>query len=594
MNNTLQALYFGNVALDRERARKVGIYGRVSTQHEAQVDALGNQMQWYEDQTKYHPNWTIVERYIDEGITGTLAKKRPAFMRMISDAKNGKFDLIVTREVCRFARNTVDTLMITRELKNYGVEIFFVSDNIWTMDGDGELRLSIMATMAQEESRKISERVLAGQAMSRANGVLYGNGNIIGYDLDKVKHTYVINEEQAVAIRTIYELYSQGYGEKKIVNELCARGCKDSNGKVSWSCAKVSRILRNATYMGYIGYNKSKVNNYLEKKRINNLDTDSFIYVKGDFEPIISEELWRTCERIRKDRICVSRMPNGEERRKGTQRTKLLWVSKLRCRCGSSYRRYKWRVLADGTPVYGYSCNKRVVNPTRTFVLKNNLTEQLSCDAISIPEWKLEMMAKFIFDRVWGDQKEAVLKACQLIENSQAMIKNTISFEACDLQHRLEKAKKRKRRYAVMYADGDLVREEYQSLCAEADEEIRQLEIKGESSQAEPTPASLNISQIRKALEQIVDVSGPSLDNGLIEQFVEVVTPIQNYAFRWKLNFDKPKMQSERADLSNPSDPPIMQFTISFEEAKAYRKSNKMSTQFRERDWTDLSVEVYL
>ena len=101
-------------------------------------------------------------------------------------------------------------------------------------------------------------------------------------------------------------------------------------------------------------------------------------------------------------------------------------------------------------------------------------------------------------------------------------------------------------------------------------------------------------SQIRKALEQIVDVSGPSLDNGLIEQFVEVVTTIQNYACRWKLNFDKPKMLSERADLSNPSDPPIMQFTISFEEAKAYRKSNKMPTQFRERDWTDLSVEVYL
>ena len=103
-------------------------------------------------------------------------------MQMISDAKRGKFDLIVTREVCRFARNTVDTLQLTRELRNFGVEVFFVSDNIWTMDGDGELRLSIMATMAQEESRKISERVLAGQKISRQNGVLYGSGNIIGYD----------------------------------------------------------------------------------------------------------------------------------------------------------------------------------------------------------------------------------------------------------------------------------------------------------------------------------------------------------------------------------------------------------------------------
>lgn len=213
MNSFARTYLFGNTALDPERERKVAIYGRVSTQHEAQIDALGNQMQWYEDQLNYHPNWKVIDRYIDEGLTGTLAKKRPSFMRMIEDAKDGKFDLIVTREVCRFARNTVDTLMITRDLRNYGVEVFFVSDNIRTMDGDGELRLSIMATMAQEESRKISERVRAGQATSRANHVLYGNGNIIGYD--RVGATYVINDEQAETIRTIYNLYSKGYGEKK-------------------------------------------------------------------------------------------------------------------------------------------------------------------------------------------------------------------------------------------------------------------------------------------------------------------------------------------------------------------------------------------
>ena len=141
----MQQLYFGNLALDPNRQRQIVYFGRVSTEHEAQLEALEKQMQWYEDQTKYHPNWTVVGRYIDEGITGTLAKKRPAFMRMIEDARQGKFDLIVTREVCRFARNTVDTLVLTRELKTYGVEVYFVSDNIWTMDGDGELRLTIMA-----------------------------------------------------------------------------------------------------------------------------------------------------------------------------------------------------------------------------------------------------------------------------------------------------------------------------------------------------------------------------------------------------------------------------------------------------------------
>ena len=133
---------------DRNRARQVGIYGRVSTEHEAQLSALENQLQWYNDQVRYHPNWTVYDRYIDEGITGTQAKKRPAFLRMLEDARKGKFDLIVTREVCRFARNVVDTLVVTRELKSIGVEVYFIDDNIWTMDGDGELRLSLMATSA--------------------------------------------------------------------------------------------------------------------------------------------------------------------------------------------------------------------------------------------------------------------------------------------------------------------------------------------------------------------------------------------------------------------------------------------------------------
>lgn len=240
------------ILADRERERTIVYYGRVSTEHEAQLSALENQLQWYDDQSKYHPNWKVLRKYIDEGITGTQAKKRPAFLKMLEDAKNGQFDLIVTREVCRFARNTVDTLVTTRELKKIGVEVYFVEDNIWTMDGDGELRLTIMATLAQEESRKTSERVRAGQKISRDNGVLYGNGNILGYD--RVGDTYVINEEQAETVRLIYNLYSQGLGFKKIINELVSQHRKDSYGLVRWECTKISRILHNATYKGYMGY----------------------------------------------------------------------------------------------------------------------------------------------------------------------------------------------------------------------------------------------------------------------------------------------------------------------------------------------------
>lgn len=185
-----------NLAKSRNRqSRKVVFYGRVSTEHEEQVNALKNQMQWYDELARSFPEWDIIERYVDEGITGTQANKRPEFMRMIADAVAGKFDLIVTREVSRFARNTIDCLDMTRRLKNYNVEVFFVQEGIWTMENEGEMNLTIRAMVAQEESRKMSERVKAGQEISRANGVLYGNGNVLGYD--RVGSTYVINEDQA-------------------------------------------------------------------------------------------------------------------------------------------------------------------------------------------------------------------------------------------------------------------------------------------------------------------------------------------------------------------------------------------------------------
>lgn len=589
----MQQLYFGNLALDPNRQRQIVYYGRVSTEHEAQLEALEKQMQWYEDQTRYHPNWTVVGRYIDEGITGTLAKKRPAFMRMIEDAKQRKFDLIVTREVCRFARNTVDTLVLTRELKNYGVEVYFVSDNIWTLDGDGELRLTIMATLAQEESRKISERVRAGQAVSRENGVLYGNGNIIGYD--RVDGTYVINPEQAATIRTVFELYAQGFGQKEIVNELTRRGCKDGNGNVKWSCVKISRILRNATYMGYVCYNKSKVNNFLEKKRIKNLDEDTFVLKKGDFEPIVSEALWRRCECIRKSRIQKYQMPSGEERRRGTRIPQHLWVKKLRCRCGSGYNRFKWRVLQDGTPIYGYQCNYRTQSPAKSFVEKNHLTGQKSCDAISICEWKLDLMAKRIFEQLWGDQREAVLKACQMVESCMAAVAMQSDAGNAELQRKANKLEQRILNLGQMRADGELTKEQFHKLYSQATKELEALQSKMGGQSNEPESASrFDLDKIKKGLSQMVDISTPRISEALIEEFVEVITPVKNHHYRWKLNFGESKTPQERSNLLEPENPPVLAFTIDLETARKFRYANGLPTQFRKRDWNDLTVEVYL
>ena len=204
------------------------MYARVSTEHEAQINALENQLEWYKIECSRHSDWEIVEVYVDQGITGTQAQKRPEFLRMMEDAQKGKFDLIITREVSRFARNTVDTLSYTRELKARGVDVFFINDGINTATNDAELRLTIMSSMAQDESRKISERVKAGQKISREKHVLYGSGNILGYRREN--GTYVPDPDQAETVRLIFQMYSTGEnGLVKIVNELYRLGRLDAS-----------------------------------------------------------------------------------------------------------------------------------------------------------------------------------------------------------------------------------------------------------------------------------------------------------------------------------------------------------------------------
>ena len=229
---------------------RVAVYARVSTEHEAQINALENQLEWYKIECSRHSDWEIVEVSVDQGITGTQAQKRPEFLRMMEDARKDKFDLIITREVSRFARNTVDALSYTRQMKAMGVDVLFINDGINTAADDGELRLSLMSSMAQDESRKISERVKAGQKISRERHILYGNGNILGFRREN--GTYVPEPEQAETVRLIFQMYSSGkVGLQKIVAELYRLGRLDAGGHVSWDASKVSRVLHNATYKGY-------------------------------------------------------------------------------------------------------------------------------------------------------------------------------------------------------------------------------------------------------------------------------------------------------------------------------------------------------
>lgn len=520
---------------DRNRQRRVSIYGRVSTEHEAQLSALENQMQWYDDQAKYHPNWTVVEKYIDEGITGTQAKKRPAFLRMLEDARSGKFDLIVTREVCRFARNVVDTLVVTRELKNIGVEVFFIDDNIWTMDGDGELRLSLMATLAQEESRKTSERVKAGQKISRDNGVLYGNGNILGYD--RVGDTYVINEEQAETVRMIFDLYLQGYGSMKIANILTERKRKTASGLVKWSISNIMRAIRNATYTGTKCYNKSRSNNFLEQKRINNLDMSTYEYVEGDFPAIVSQEVWDKAQEIRTSRVKPS-LVSSTKTTHSKRDSKDIWVNLLRCSCGSSFRKNKWHTKNDGGISYGYQCYNQLNNGNKKKRVELGLDTEGYCDSRMIADWKLDFMAKSLLEHLWTDRKESVLLALDLIKRyyrDERVMSG--KGDTAAIQAKLNKATTRLQNLIAMRADGEITKDEYQAMRSPVDAEMRALEKSlEEAPQAEEQGTALNLTEITATLHSLVDFSDATLNHDVIKKFVYMVTPTSDTSFHWYVN----------------------------------------------------------
>lgn len=572
---------------DRNRQRNIVFYGRVSTEHEAQLSALENQLQWYDDQAKYHSNWKVLRKYIDEGITGTQAKKRPAFMEMIADAKQRKFDLIVTREVCRFARNTVDTLVVTRELKEYGVEVYFVEDNIWTMDNDGELRLTIMATLAQEESRKTSERVRAGQKISRDNGVLYGNGNILGYD--RVGDTYVINEEQAETVRIIYNLYLNGYGFQKIVNELVRQKRKDASGLVRWECSKISRVLHNATYKGYIGYLKSYRNNYLDQKTILNHDEDTYLYVRGDFEPIISEEIWDRCKEIRESKVGKCRHKNGVEAKNGVRRADDIWVKKMICRCGYHFRKDKWHFNKTGV-TYGYKCYNQLNNGSKKAREDAGLPSEKFCDMGAIADWKLDMMVWHIF-RIINPITADVIREAYMIYSQCAVDKppdNQALISECEAK--INKAKNKLENLTDMRMEGEITKEEYQGYRTKIDLEIIKLEqdiagLKKQSKvETEVEDTTLSFEEFKRLMTDDIDLSKPKIERSILEKIVHKIIPNTSLDFKWYLNLLPHKDDNEYTEIHC--------FTIHFPEAREYRRMR--NEVLRENQWRDLVVRILI
>lgn len=575
---------------------RVCFYGRVSTQHEAQIHALDNQLQWYESVLKDHSNWEKVAVYVDKGVTGTQAEKRTGFMQMIHDAEEGKFDLICTREVSRFARNTLDSLSYTRKLKDMGVEVFFYNDNIWSCESDGELRLTIMSAMSQEESKHISDRVLAGQKISREKGVLYGNGNILGYRLIKgrtsVENTYEIVEEEAETVQMIYDLYLSGLGVKAIATRMIEQKRKKANGGTKWEASCVLRILNNKTYAGYIGYNKSYTKSFLEHTRVNISDRNQYEYVKGNFPPIIPEEKWNRVQALKSQKIVC--FENRIVRGKPLAKDK--WVRHLVCECGSTFKRYKWRTNQNGEACYGYQCRHQIHYHKRSFREKNGLDGTGYCDVPSICEWKLDFMAKKILLRLWQNQNVSITELLHDIQENyvtEEVIKPD-QYECERLQREMERLQTRKNNLMDMRLDNLIDKEEYETKNHSIAERMKEVEkalslIRQDKPDTEMVNVDEEIEKIKDYLNTTCDLEKKQVSENLINAVVARIVPTEQGIFKWYI-------QSETYDIESAFEESnyILYdiFKLTYEEAKEYRKA--FGNFIRARQWKDLTVEVYV
>ncbi len=320
-------------ALDQPAIRKVAGYARVSTDHEDQVTSYEAQVDYYTRYITDHAGWQLAGIYTDEGITGTSTKHRAGFQNMVADALAGKIDLIITKSVSRFARNTVDSLTTVRTLKDAGVEVFFEKENIWTFDAKGELLITIMSSLAQEEARSISENVTWGHRKRFADGkVTIPYGRFLGYDKGP-DGNLVINQAQAVTVRYIYSLYLDGQSLTCIARTLQKEGYQTATGNKHWSASQVRNILTNEKYKGDALLQKSYITDFLTKKQVKNEGEVPQYYVTGNHEPIITPAVWDFVQ-------AELAAPATGRRSSSRQRT---FSGKIRCpQCGAWYGSKTW------------------------------------------------------------------------------------------------------------------------------------------------------------------------------------------------------------------------------------------------------------
>ena len=536
--------------------------------------------------------------YTDAGISGTQAETRPGFLEMIEDAKKGLVSLICARDTSRFARNVLISIDFTRQLKSYGVEVFFYNDGIWSFEPDGEFRLAIISAISQDESRHISERVLSGQSISRDKQILFGNGNLLGYNLVVAKNScdnhYVINEEQADTVRRIFELYLDGFGAKKICSILMQEGRKTAMGSNNWTISSVLRVLKNKTYCGYIAYQKSYTIDFLTHKRVQVKDETEHVYVKSDNVPaIIGEEIFDKAEAIRKSRIAVRQSGN----RRGKLEPKDKWTKLLRCSCGHNFKKYKWRVNKDGTIRYGYQCYNQVANRKKKFYIDNHIEieEKQLCNLPSWCDWKLELMALRIFKRLWSNTENIVSDLMNDIEENYEEVKCESDIGREKVEREYNRLEERINNLVDMRLDNTLSKEQFYEKYSELKAKLDSLELKLKGTKTMPQTDAFQdnlisqISKISEYLHNISDFDINEVDQDVLWAIVRRVIPCENGIVKWYI-----KRPSDIIRNEFDEDKYIMadSFVIDYESAREFRKSS--ASYLRVTQWNDISVEVYI
>ena len=305
----------GQILTDNNQKIRVAAYCRVSTDGEEQLNSFASQVKYYTAKIQENKDWQYVGIYSDEAVTGTKAAIREGFQKMIVDCMDRKIDMIITKSISRFARNTVDTLNFVRKLKSYNVAVFFEEENINTLTMDGELLLTILSSVAQQEVQNTSEHVKKGLKMKLQRGEIIGNPQCLGYNYLPDEKTLVVNEEEADIVRYIYNKYADGYGLERICKDLRTMGCKTKRGMVRWEARTVANIIKNEKYKGDLLFGKTTTIDPIEKKRVQNFGQEDQFYFECHHEPIVSKELWEKANTLYKIRIEEAKLRpqcNGE------------------------------------------------------------------------------------------------------------------------------------------------------------------------------------------------------------------------------------------------------------------------------------------